>query len=54
VILAFVHDNVWFNDMVDIAFERLIGIVAGTIALALVLAMVSSVISGSRFSRASG
>ncbi|GAB2918803.1 hypothetical protein GCM10027093_66820 [Paraburkholderia jirisanensis] len=54
IILAFVHDEVWFSDTVGIAYGRLTGIVFGTVALALVLAVVSSVLACSRFSRGSG
>jgi hypothetical protein len=42
IILAFVHDTVWFNDMIGVAYGRLIGIVAGTIALAIVLVIVGA------------
>jgi uncharacterized membrane protein YccC len=51
VILAFVHDRVWLNDDVAVAYSRLIGVASGTAALAVVLALVSSVFSSSRSSR---
>jgi len=51
IILAFVHDKIWFSDETGLAYARLTGIVSGTIALAVVMAVVGSVFSCSRFSR---
>jgi hypothetical protein len=41
VILAFVHDSVWLSDSVTVAYHRLVGIVAGNVALTLVLLLVT-------------
>jgi len=51
VILAFVHDKVWLNDDVTVAYDRLIGVASGIAALAAVLALVSSVFSSFPLSR---
>lgn len=42
VILAFVHDSVWLSDSVAVAYHRLVGIVAGNVALALVFLLVAA------------
>ncbi len=51
VILAFVHDTVWLSDDVGVAYDRLIGVASGIVALAVVLALVSSVFSSGPLSR---
>jgi Fusaric acid resistance protein-like len=51
VILAFVHDQIWFSDQTGLAYARLTGIASGTIALAIMLAVVGSLFSCSRFSK---
>jgi hypothetical protein len=43
VILAFVHDRTWISDDISVAYHRLLGVVAGNIALAIVLAVVGGV-----------
>jgi len=42
VILAFVHDRLWLSDDVSLAYQRLIGIAAGNVALAVVLLLVTA------------
>jgi hypothetical protein len=51
IILAFVHDQIWFSDQTSLAYARLTGIASGTIALVLVLAVVGGLLSRSRFSK---
>ena len=51
VILAFVHDSIWFSDEAGLAYARLAGIVSGAIALTVVLVVVGSLFSYARFAR---
>lgn len=51
VILAFVHDTVWLSDDVSVAYDRLIGVASGIVALAVVLGLVSSIFSSGPFTR---
>jgi len=51
VILAFVHDTVWLNDEVAVAYDRLIGVASGIAVLAVVLALISGVFRGFPLSR---
>jgi hypothetical protein len=42
VILTFVHDRLWLSDDVGLAYQRLVGIVAGNVALAIILLLVTA------------